>query len=67
VTSEHVEVLADAAELSHQIDLERARQARERAEELLRKSGGEDIDVERAAAALARALNRLKVAEERGG
>ena len=65
VTQVHVEVLADAAELAEQIDLDRARQARERAEARLRQAGG-DIDVARAEIALARATNRLRVAERRG-
>lgn len=65
VTQEHVEVLADSAELAAEIDLERARQAHQRAEERLRQPG-EDIDVERAEAALARASNRLRVAERHG-
>ncbi len=62
VTQNHVEVLADAAELAHEIDIDRARQSRERAEDRLRKVH-EDTDVERAEAALSRAMNRMNVAD----
>ena len=61
VTQECVTILADSAELATQIDRERAQQAKERAEELLRKSSS-DTDVARAQAALARAINRLRTA-----
>ena len=60
-----VTVLADSAELAEEIDVERARLAKERAEALL-QAGGENTDVDRAQAALLRALNRLRVAERRG-
>ncbi len=55
-------VLADAAELAEDIDGDRARNARERAEQRL-AGRSEDTDVPRAEAALARAMNRLRVAE----
>ena len=66
VLPQKVVVLADAAELSDEIDIERARLARERAEERLHVPG-ESTDVDRARTALMRALNRLKVATQRGG
>ncbi len=57
-------ILADAAELAAEIDIERARLAQQRAEERLRTaSPGENIDVERARIALLRAINRLHAAE----
>ncbi|MDI6632461.1 MAG: F0F1 ATP synthase subunit epsilon [Thermoanaerobacteraceae bacterium] len=59
-------ILADAAELAEEIDVERARRAKERAEERLRTKGP-DIDVIRAEAALLRALARLKAVELAGG
>ncbi len=62
VTSDHVTILADSAELASDIDIERARLALARAEERLH-TAGESIDVERAKAALLRALNRLRVAQ----
>ena len=57
-----VTILAGSAELPEEIDLDRAANARERAESRL-KSPGEDIDVQRAEAALRRAMLRLKVAD----
>lgn len=59
-------ILADAAELAEEIDIERARRAKERAEERLR-APGPDVDVIRAEAALLRALARLKAVELAGG
>ena len=61
VTPEKVLVTARAAELADDIDADRARAAKRRAEQRLRKRGP-DLDVERAEAALARALNRIRVA-----
>jgi F-type H+-transporting ATPase subunit epsilon len=58
VLRDSVTVLATTAERPDEIDVERAKQARERAEERL-KSHAEGIDVARAQVALARALNRL--------
>ncbi len=55
-------LLADAVERPEEIDVERARAAKERAEKRLAEKTP-DIDVDRARAALLRALNRLKVAE----
>ncbi len=64
VSSNQMTVLAEAAEISDEIDVDRALKAKERAEKRLQEalSGREDIDVARAKAALARALTRLKVA-----
>ncbi len=56
-----ITILADAAELSWQIDVERAQRAKERAEARLSQRG-EDVDVARAEAALQRAENRLRAA-----
>lgn len=55
-------VLADSIEASEEIDLERAIKAKERAEKRLAKKSP-DIDIPRAMASLARALNRIKVKE----
>lgn len=57
-----VVVLADAIEESAEIDVERARQAEERARDRLRQRSSPDIDTLRAEIALARALNRLRTA-----
>ncbi len=56
-----VVVLADTVESRDEINLERARSAKERALKRLR-SKAEAIDVARAQASLARALNRIRVA-----
>jgi F-type H+-transporting ATPase subunit epsilon len=54
-------ILADSAERARDIDVERAREAAERARERL-QSHDAHVDVTRAQAALDRALNRLRVA-----
>ncbi len=65
VSNDRVSVLVDAAEKTTEIDIERAKQAIERARERLAKERGrEDIDFRRAEAALQRALLRLKLAEK---
>ena len=53
-------ILTDAIESSDEIDLQRAKQAKERAEELIAKKEG--VDMMRAEVALKRALNRIKAA-----
>jgi F-type H+-transporting ATPase subunit epsilon len=60
VTPESVVILADSAELSEAIDLQRAIAARERAEERLKQQ--EKIDIARATAALERATIRIQIA-----
>ncbi|MBC7106404.1 MAG: F0F1 ATP synthase subunit epsilon [Firmicutes bacterium] len=58
-----VVVLASAAERAEEIDVERARAAKERAERRL-ASRDPEVDLVRAEAALKRALTRLKAAEQ---
>src|ERR1700724_321692 len=58
------EVLADKAERPSEIDVERARKSKERAEQRL-TSGDTTVDVERALDALHRAEARLEVAEKK--
>jgi len=53
-----ITILTEAAELANEIDVERAKSAKERAESRLAKGEG---DLKRAERALKRALNRLKV------
>ncbi len=69
VTGSKVVILAEAAELRDEIDVERALAAKRRAEERLAKKD-EELNYARARASLQRALNRLKVAggseKERG-
>lgn len=63
VSPEKVLVLADSAERSEDINVERAKEAMQRAEERLKKQ--ENIDFKRAETALERALIRLQVAEKK--
>jgi F-type H+-transporting ATPase subunit epsilon len=62
VLPDHVRVLADKAEWAEEIDVERARLARERASDLLQRHDME-IDVERAQRAVLRAQARLQATE----
>ena len=65
VSDDKVSILVDAAESAGDIDIERARQAMERAHERMAKEReAEDIDFLRAEAALKRAIARLKVADK---
>ncbi len=59
VTGDGLTILSDAAELPSEIDEERAKQAKERAEARI-KSSSSDIDLKRAELALRRALVRLE-------
>ena len=62
VRENEINLLADSIENTDEIDLERARAAKERAEKrLAEKSMDKTIDVERAQAALARAKNRMEI------
>jgi F-type H+-transporting ATPase subunit epsilon len=63
VGPEKVLVLADSAERSDEIDIERARAAMKRAEERLKKA--EDVDFARAEAAVERAVTRVQIVEMR--
>jgi F-type H+-transporting ATPase subunit epsilon len=56
-----ITILAEAVETIKEIDIERAKLAKERAEKRL-KSKEPGIDIERAKIALLRALNRIKIA-----
>lgn len=62
VTASKVTVLVETAERSDQIDLERARRAKQRAEELMGKLPKEDAEFEKNRLALLRAITRLNVA-----
>lgn len=63
VNHNHVVLLADAAEKASEIDVDRARAAKERAEERLQQKQ-DHIDRARAEAALARAVNRLHISKK---
>jgi len=64
ISSGKVVILAESAELQENIDVERARQAKARAEERLARARNaeEDIDTDRARAALGRAIMRISLA-----
>lgn len=61
VSGNKATILADALEPPEAIDVARARRARERAEERLRDLSGK-VDFARAEMALARAINRIRIA-----
>jgi F-type H+-transporting ATPase subunit epsilon len=63
VLPDKVTILAETAERPSEIDVERARKAKERAEQRL-SSGDTNVDVERSLNALRKAETRLEVAGE---
>ena len=60
-----VTILAESAERSADINIERAKAAQQRAEERLAREDDETVDRVRARAALERALHRLKITAAR--
>lgn len=66
VLPDRVTVLAETAELAHEIDVARAEAALKRAQERM-ASNAQDLDWDRATAALQRALIRIQVARKRAG
>jgi F-type H+-transporting ATPase subunit epsilon len=62
VTGSKVTVLVETAERADQIDVDRAKRAKETAEQKLAKFAKEDPEYERAKIALERAETRLKIA-----
>jgi F-type H+-transporting ATPase subunit epsilon len=63
VNNNKVLFLAETAELSDVIDIERAQKALERAKERLSRENKSELDFVRAESSLLRALNRIKVVE----
>lgn len=63
VTKDRITILTDASELQDEIDLERARKAKERAEKRLADKGP-DIDAYRAEIALKKAIARIRLKGE---
>ncbi|PYZ96079.1 F0F1 ATP synthase subunit epsilon [Alteribacter lacisalsi] len=61
VRRDEVNILAESAELPTDIDVARARAARERAQRRLDEAKKDNIDFRRAELALKRAINRLEV------
>ena len=66
VLPSRVIVLAEIAERAEEIDMERAKSAKERAEKRLAKPGDPEVDWERASFSLRRALVRVQVAAKGG-
>jgi F-type H+-transporting ATPase subunit epsilon len=64
VSNNKVTILAEAAERAREIDIDRAKRAKERAERRLARAKAEAIDYLRAEAALKRSLIRLNIAEK---
>ncbi len=67
VLSDRVIVLAQSAERAEEIDVERAEEAKGRAEERLKRFDDPQVDMERARKALARAMVRLETAHKLRG
>jgi F-type H+-transporting ATPase subunit epsilon len=66
VLPDRVSVLAETAERAEDIDIKRAQEALQRAQERI-AAGGENIDWDRASAALQRALVRIQVVSKHQG
>ncbi len=63
VGKEKTTIISDAAEWPEEIDVERAKEAKQRAEERLKRR--DNIDTIRAEIALRKAINRIRVVEEK--
>ena len=61
IQKNNISIIAETAEWAEKIQVDRAHEAEQRARKRLKGHDG-DIDVDRAKLALARALNRIKVA-----
>jgi F-type H+-transporting ATPase subunit epsilon len=64
ISGDRVMVLAEVAELPEEIDMDRAKRARERALRRLESERRERVDYARAKAALQRSIMRMKCREE---
>lgn len=64
ILKDRVIVLAEACEWPEEIDINRAREAKIRAERRLRGEDGKEFNVDRAEAALRKALIRIQIAEK---
>ncbi|PYZ92502.1 F0F1 ATP synthase subunit epsilon [Salipaludibacillus keqinensis] len=65
VRPDEVNILAESAERPSEIDITRARAAKERAQRRLDEAKRDNIDFKRAELALKRAINRLEVSESK--
>ena len=61
VSDNKILILADSAESSEEIDIERAKKSYERAKERLAAGNKGDVDILRAELSLQRAINRMKM------
>jgi F-type H+-transporting ATPase subunit epsilon len=66
VLPDKITILAETSERAEEIDVQRALDAKGRAEKRLVRTSDPDIDFKRAQVALQRALNRLQVAKHAG-
>jgi F-type H+-transporting ATPase subunit epsilon len=66
VMSDKITILADTAEMSHEIDIKRAEAAKNKAEEKLRNLTSEDKEYQEIVNALKRADNRIRVSARKG-
>lgn len=66
VLPDRVIVLAEVSERATEIDLERSRDALQRAQERVAQTGSSDVDWKRAQSALQRAMVRIQVASRAG-
>lgn len=63
INDDKVTIVTDSAEWAKDIDIERAKQAKERAEMRINEGEDKEIDVSRAKASLTRAINRINTQE----
>jgi F-type H+-transporting ATPase subunit epsilon len=66
VLADKVTILAEVGERAEEIDVDRARAAKERAEKLLSQTGDTDVDWDAATLALRRSIIRLQTATKGG-
>lgn len=67
ISNDHIRILADAAERAEEIDVDRAEQARQRAESRRGEGTSATEDMIRAEAAMRRSMVRLKISRRRQG
>lgn len=65
VRKDHVVILAESAELPEDINVDRARSAKDRAEQRLASTKQDEVDFKRAKLALHRAMNRIELADKK--
>lgn len=63
VDEEIVTVITDTAEWAHEIDIDRARAAKEAAEAVIKHTESKELDIVVAKASLAKAANRLRIVD----